>query len=36
MWKAAAGGKIGTGKPPIADEDDWETDPDFVVRYIKL
>ena len=33
MWKAAAGHNVQVGN---ADDDDWETDPDFVVRILKL
>ena len=29
MWKAAAGHNVDTSNG--ADDDDWETDPDFVV-----
>lgn len=32
MWKAAAGHSVKTGKPPVNDDDDdWETEADFVV-----
>ena len=31
MWKAAAGHQISVGSANGNDDDDWETDPDFVV-----
>jgi hypothetical protein len=32
MWRAQAGANIALGGD-TAEDDDWETDPDFVVRY---
>ena len=31
MWKAAAGHQVNVGNANGNDDDDWETDPDFVV-----
>ena len=31
MWKAAAGHQVNVGNANGKDDDDWETDPDFVV-----
>lgn len=32
MWKASAGHNV---QLDTADDDDWETDPDFVVSFLK-
>lgn len=31
MWKAAAGRNVSVKAPAPAEDDEWETDPDFVV-----
>ena len=33
MWRASAGHNV-TASVDNGDDDDWDTDPDFVVRYL--
>ena len=35
MWRASAGHNV-TASVDNGDDDDWDTDPDFVVRYLVL
>lgn len=35
MWKAGAGRNVAANNPKAtADDDDWDTDPNFVVNWI--